>query len=403
MPATDSRTARASIRRRTGRSRPADDDLQLLPLLRGAVRGVPGDGDAPRLRRRRPQLPRQSLPRLRRLLRRLPVLAAARIQRQRAADAGAGAGRVLRRLCLAARARPACSRATGWRSASVAALSRGRVHPRLRRLARPGGAVRRPHRAGRVLPADAAQRDGGTVRRGVSLRDRRAASWACAPSGATSANRAATLADPGSLWQAVRDAGNAALSRWRRRRLLQRGRAADRPAPALSPLHVLRLPALLRLDLRGDALSLSAWAARRPMPGTICRWCSARSAASASSSARSACWHAKLRRDPALMDRASLGMDMAFLVMLFLTSLTGLALLVLRETAAMGAAARAASRRGVRAVPHHALRQVRARPLPLRRAGALCEGAAVAGRQARIALSCRRATPPGSSRASAER
>ena len=31
-----------------------------------------------------------------------------------------------------------------------------------------------------------------------------------------------------------------------------------------------------------------------------------------------------------------LGMDFAFLAMLFLTSLTGLALLVLRETAAMG-------------------------------------------------------------------
>ena len=45
---------------------------------------------------------------------------------------------------------------------------------------------------------------------------------------------------------------------------------------------------------------------------------------------------AKMRRDPELADRASLGMDVAFLAMLFLTSLTGLALLALRETAAMG-------------------------------------------------------------------
>jgi citrate/tricarballylate utilization protein len=45
---------------------------------------------------------------------------------------------------------------------------------------------------------------------------------------------------------------------------------------------------------------------------------------------------AKLRLDPELADRARLGMDVAFLAMLFLTSLTGLALLVLRETAAMG-------------------------------------------------------------------
>lgn len=45
---------------------------------------------------------------------------------------------------------------------------------------------------------------------------------------------------------------------------------------------------------------------------------------------------AKTRRDPAMIDRPSLGMDVAFLVMLFLTSLTGMALLALRETGAMG-------------------------------------------------------------------
>jgi citrate/tricarballylate utilization protein len=45
---------------------------------------------------------------------------------------------------------------------------------------------------------------------------------------------------------------------------------------------------------------------------------------------------AKTRRDPALIDRPSLGMDVAFLVMLLLTSVTGLALLVLRDTGAMG-------------------------------------------------------------------
>jgi citrate/tricarballylate utilization protein len=45
---------------------------------------------------------------------------------------------------------------------------------------------------------------------------------------------------------------------------------------------------------------------------------------------------AKLRRDPDMIDQPRLGMDMAFIVILFLTSLTGLALLILRETAAMG-------------------------------------------------------------------
>jgi citrate/tricarballylate utilization protein len=44
---------------------------------------------------------------------------------------------------------------------------------------------------------------------------------------------------------------------------------------------------------------------------------------------------AKLRRDPVMVDEQRLGMDFAFLAMLFATSLTGLALLVLRETAAM--------------------------------------------------------------------
>jgi len=44
---------------------------------------------------------------------------------------------------------------------------------------------------------------------------------------------------------------------------------------------------------------------------------------------------AKLRRDPAMQDEQRLGMDLAFLAMLFLTSLTGLLLLVLRATPAM--------------------------------------------------------------------
>jgi len=45
---------------------------------------------------------------------------------------------------------------------------------------------------------------------------------------------------------------------------------------------------------------------------------------------------AKWRRDPVIQDEARFGMEVAFLAMLFLTSLTGLALLVLRDTGAMG-------------------------------------------------------------------
>jgi len=44
---------------------------------------------------------------------------------------------------------------------------------------------------------------------------------------------------------------------------------------------------------------------------------------------------AKLRRDPVMVDASRFGMEFAFLAMLFLTSATGLLLLVLRATAAM--------------------------------------------------------------------
>lgn len=45
---------------------------------------------------------------------------------------------------------------------------------------------------------------------------------------------------------------------------------------------------------------------------------------------------AKWQRDPLLLDKPRFGMDVAFIVMLFLTGLTGLLLLVLRATPAMG-------------------------------------------------------------------
>ena len=44
----------------------------------------------------------------------------------------------------------------------------------------------------------------------------------------------------------------------------------------------------------------------------------------------------KRKADPALKDEAQKGMDDGFIVLLFMTSLTGLALMALRETNAMG-------------------------------------------------------------------
>jgi citrate/tricarballylate utilization protein len=45
---------------------------------------------------------------------------------------------------------------------------------------------------------------------------------------------------------------------------------------------------------------------------------------------------AKSQRDPALADQSRTGMDAAFILMLFMTALTGIALLLLRDTGAMG-------------------------------------------------------------------
>jgi citrate/tricarballylate utilization protein len=47
-------------------------------------------------------------------------------------------------------------------------------------------------------------------------------------------------------------------------------------------------------------------------------------------------WIVRARRDPALGDPSQEGLDRSFLVLLFVTSLTGLALLVLRESLLMG-------------------------------------------------------------------
>ena len=45
---------------------------------------------------------------------------------------------------------------------------------------------------------------------------------------------------------------------------------------------------------------------------------------------------AKIQRDPALLDEGRYGMDVGFIAMLFLTAITGMLLLMLRETGAMG-------------------------------------------------------------------
>ncbi len=223
MPATDfacregRRPAGPARDRAARRSRPADDGVQFVPVLRGALRGVSRHGDAPRISGRRPELSRQPLPFLRRLLCRLPVLAAARVRRERAARAGAGARGILCGLCVAAGAGAAVRAQWPRGQPGGGAQCRG-VHPRLRGVARCGRAVRHPHRAGRVLPADAAQRDGGAVRRGVPLCDRRAGDG---PARVLARYRRSGLARRGLVLAGDPRSRTAALSRWRRHRLLQ--------------------------------------------------------------------------------------------------------------------------------------------------------------------------------------
>ena len=75
--------------------------VQRLPLLRGVLPGVSGDGEPVGVREGRPRLPRQPLPQLRRVPLRVPVRPAARVRHQRAADAGRSAAGIVRGVLLA--------------------------------------------------------------------------------------------------------------------------------------------------------------------------------------------------------------------------------------------------------------------------------------------------------------
>src|SRR5579875_2226970 len=119
--------------------------MQRLPLLRGLLRGVPGDGAAARFRQGGSELSRPSLPRLPRLLLRLPIRAAARVRGQRAKRLRAAPRRNLPRIRLAAAACGAVPaqrrrgvadrrRRTGGGAAAddTAAIAGGALHPAYR-------------------------------------------------------------------------------------------------------------------------------------------------------------------------------------------------------------------------------------------------------------------------------
>ena len=162
--------ARDALRRRRAAQHAG---LQRLPLLRGLLRGVSGDGAAADVREGGPALSRQPLPQLRRVLLRLPVRAAARVRRQRAAQLRPGAG-------------PRPTGATPGRAFLASLFERNGVVVSLATAAAlalflsgdlllpgPGGGVRSAS-GRRLLQGDSAQRNGLDLRRGSALRAARA-------------------------------------------------------------------------------------------------------------------------------------------------------------------------------------------------------------------------------------
>ena len=267
---------RRGARRRRGRSRARDADLQRLPLLRGLLRGLPGDDAPARVRQGRRPLPRQPVPQLRRLPARLPVRAAARVRRQRAAGDGAGARD---RPTPTTRGRRRSARSTGATGLTVA-LALGGGAGAVPRCSRWRGTERSVHAplAGNfyavfphnLLVGDVRRRCscfavlGARHRRGALLARRRAGRGIGAGGGEATRDVLRLKYLDGGHGEGCNDADD----------------ALHAVAPALPPLHVLRLPALLRGDLRGDGLPLRARLARALSADEPAGRCSAPPAAS---------------------------------------------------------------------------------------------------------------------------
>jgi citrate/tricarballylate utilization protein len=143
------------------------------------------------------------------------------------------------------------------------------------------------------------------------------------------------MPDARSIWQAVKDAG--------RLRYLDGGGAGcmnedDRPADGRRHAHHLVFYGFLLCVASTSVATLYHYLGGREAPyawydlpvvlGTL--------GGLGLVGGTAGLYRAKRARDPAVQDAKRFGMDVAFLAMLFLTGLSGLALLVLRDTAAMG-------------------------------------------------------------------
>ena len=262
----------------------ADDDLQRLPLLRGAVRGVSRHGDAPRLRRGDlnylANLCHNAAPATRdaSTRRRTSSPSTSRARWQKCATRATREYAWPRALARAVRAQRAGGRAR--RGAGRRGVLLGFVA-----LARSGGAVRAPCAA--TSTGDAAQRDGRPVRRGL----RSTPSLACVMSltrywrdiGADGPRTGAPVG------QALARRLHLEISGRRRRRLHQRGRAAvaARGASTTTSPSTASCSASPRPRSPRSITTLFGWHAPYRVV-RACRSCSARSAASGCWSVRRA-------------------------------------------------------------------------------------------------------------------
>src|SRR5216684_6868006 len=143
------------------------------------------------------------------------------------------------------------------------------------------------------------------------------------------------LADPGSLWQAMKDAGEL--------RYLDGGGVGcvnedERPSDLRKIYHHLTFYGFLLCFAATSVATLYHYTIAREAPypwwdlpvvlGTL--------GGIGLLIGPAGLLAEKWKRDSALVDEKRSGMDVAFIAMLFLTSLTGMALLLLRDTAAMG-------------------------------------------------------------------
>jgi citrate/tricarballylate utilization protein len=146
---------------------------------------------------------------------------------------------------------------------------------------------------------------------------------------------AGVLAEPGALWQAIKDAGQL--------RYLDGGgvgcvNADERPGDWRRRYHHLTFYGFLLCFAATSVATLYHYLLAREAPypwwdlpvvlGTL--------GGIGLLIGPVGLWFEKLRRDKALVDTQRTGMDVAFIVMLFLTGLTGMVLLIWRDSAAMG-------------------------------------------------------------------